>query len=141
MEIVPHEIDFHTRFERMLTPRSLFEAQGAAHGDIDLRLVQSIEDLLVPLIGRWEASTKWFHQVDFYGDGVRALTFSRSSFPYGHVRQLQSLLRGEHAPFCILCIATDRLTEGEAETDHGYLGIFKDTLLATKNIASKIGLP
>ncbi len=79
MEIAAHDTDFHIRFEGMLTPRIVFEAQGAAHGDIDLRLVQSIEDLLVPSLGRWEASSEWFHQLDFYGDGIRSLTFSRGA--------------------------------------------------------------
>jgi len=141
MEIAAHDTDFHVRFEKMLTPRSVFEAQGAAHGDIDLRLVQSIEDLLVPSLGRWETSSEWFHQLDFYGNGVRSLTFSRSAFPCDHVRQLQNLLRGEHAPFCILCIATDKSTGAESEktADDDYLAIFKDKLLVTKNIAARIG--
>ena len=104
MEIAAHDTDFHTRLERMLTPRRVFEAQGAAHADIDLRLVQLIEDLLVPALGRWEGSAVWFHQLDFYGDGVRSLTFSRDAFPVDHVKALQNLLRDEHAPFCIICI-------------------------------------
>jgi hypothetical protein len=141
MEIAAHETDFHIRFEGMLTPRRVFEAQGAAHGDIDLRLVQSIEDLLVPSLGRWEASSDWFHQLDLYGDGVRSLTFSRSAFPYDHVRQLQNLLCGEHAAFCILCIATDKLAGAGADKgdDDDYLALFRDRILVTKNIAARIG--
>ncbi len=139
MEIAAYDTDFHTRFERMLAPRSMFEAQGAAHGDIDLRLVQSIEDLLVPSLGRWETSSEWFHQLDFYGDGVRSLTFSRSTFPYGRVEQLQNLLHGEHAAFCILCIATDRLAGAGEQADDDYLAIFSDRMLVTKNIAARLG--
>jgi hypothetical protein len=138
MEIAAHDTDFHQRLERRLTPRDVFDAQGAAHGDIDLRLAQAIEDVLVPRLARWEASEKWFHQLDFYGDGVRSLTFSRSVFPYDQISQLQRLLRGEHADFCILCIATDRLAGGESATDDDYLAIFKDALMATPNLASQM---
>ncbi|RTL41714.1 MAG: hypothetical protein EKK53_13135 [Burkholderiales bacterium] len=138
MDITAHDTDFHHRLARMLTPRRVFDAQGVAHGDIDLRLVQSIEDVLVPRLGHWEASDTWFHQLDFYGDGVRSLTFSRSVFPYDQVSQLQRLLRGEHADFCILCIATDRLAGGESATDDDYLAIFKDTLMATPKLATQM---
>ena len=143
MEIARHDTDFLLRLEKMQTPRATFEAHGEAHGDSDRRLVQSIEDLLVPILGRWEDSDDWFHQLDYYGDGVRSLTFSRRAFPFDHVNSLQQLLHGEHAPFCILCIATDSLTgasvpsEGEREDD--YLAIFADRLLATKAIAARIG--
>ena len=142
MEVASHETDFFLRLEKMQTPRAVFEAQGEAHGEIDLRLVQSIEDLLVPSLGRWEQSSTWFHQLDFYGDGVRSLTFSRNAFPFEQVRSLQQLLHGEHAKFCILCIATDKMTElaqpAGSERDDDYLAIFATQLLATKAIAAQL---
>jgi hypothetical protein len=129
--------------EKLQTPRTTFEAQGETHGDIDLRLVNSIEDLLVPILGRWENSDVWFHQLDFYGDGVRSLTFRRAAFPYAQVKSLQQLLHGEHAPFCILCIATDTLAEaieqGGPESEDDYLAIFSSNMLATKTIAAQVG--
>jgi len=144
MEIALHDTDFFLRLEKMKTPRTVFEAQGdAAHGEVDLRLVQHIEDLLVPHPGRWEESDNWFHQLDFYGDGVRSLTFSRATFPFEHVKSMQQLLHGEHTQFCILCIASGALgasadqTESSLEDD--YLAIFANELLATKAIAARLG--
>ena len=46
IEIASHETDFFMRFERLQAPRVVFEDQGEAHGDIDLRLVELIEELL-----------------------------------------------------------------------------------------------
>lgn len=109
MEVANHDTDFFMRLEKLQAPRSVFEAQGGAHGDIDLRLVQLIEDLLVPVLGPWEQSDHWFHQMDYYGDGVRSLTFRRSAFPFALIQSLQSLLCGEHERFCILCTASDQL--------------------------------
>jgi hypothetical protein len=140
MEIAAHDTDFFLRLEKLQTPRSVFESQGEMHGEIDLRLVQMIEGILVPILGRWEQSTHWFHQIDFYGDGVRSLTFSRSAFPYEQVNSLQQLLRGEHEPFCILCIATDKLggtaNRAGVEHDDDYLAIFSGRMLATKTLAA-----
>lgn len=144
MEIASNDHHFFLRFEQLLTPRSAFEAQGDAHGEIDLRLVQAIEELLAPSLGNWEGSGSWFHQLDFYGDGVRSLTFSRAVFPYDQVRRLQALLQGEYAPFCILCIATDKLSRSNDETaseaDDDYLAIFAERLLATKALAMRCRL-
>lgn len=142
MEIAIHDTEFFMRLDRLLTPRCIFDAQGTAHGEIDLRLAQSIERLLVPILGRWEQSDQWFHQLDFYGDGVRSLTFSRGAFPFNQVRPLQQLLSGEHEPFCILCIATDKLggkaLSGKGEHGDDYVAIFANQMLATKALAATL---
>lgn len=140
--VVPGEHDFWMRFEHIQTPRSTFEAQGDSHGDIDLRLVERIENLLVPQLGPWENSDRWFHQMDFYGDGVRSLTFSHTTFPRGQIRELQALLVGEHTPFAILCTVTDAWNNApEAPpTDDGYLAIFADQLLVTRPLAASLML-
>jgi len=139
MEVVPGEHDFFRRFERLTSDRSVFESQGATHGEIDLRLAQKIEEVLVPVLGKWEQSSTWFHQLDYYGDGVRSLTFRRSLFPRDRVAHLQALLVGEHEAFTILCIATESLvsTEGEPPTtqDDDYLAIFSRKMLMTKALA------
>jgi hypothetical protein len=138
MEIAKHETDFFMRLETLQTPRSFFEAQSGAHGDIDLRLVQRIEDLLVPALGPWEQSDQWFHQIDYYGDGVRSLTFRRSVFPFAFIPALQGLLCGEHERFCILCIASDKLCgaspAGGSAREDDYLAIFSNRMLATKEL-------
>lgn len=142
MEIAAHDTDFFMRLEKLQAPRVFFEAQGSSHGDIDLRLVQRIDDLLVPLLGPWEQSNQWFHQMDYYGDGVRSLTFRRSAFPFAVVEALQGLLQGEHERFCILCAVSDKLgvtppTE-EAESEDDYLAIFSKEMLATKGLARSL---
>ena len=142
MEVALHDTDFFLRLERMQTPRAVFEAQGTTHGEVDFRLVQSIDELLIPHLGRWEESDTWFHQLDYYGDGVRSLTFSRAAFPFEHVKSLQRLLQGEHSSFCILCIATSSLgapiDQIGSSPEDDYLAIFANGLLATKAIAARL---
>ncbi len=140
-EIVSGEHDFFRRLERLGTPRDLFEAQGTRHSEIDLRLVEKIEGLLVPLLGPWEQSDKWFHQMDFYGDGVRALVFRRDLFPKSQVAALQALLTGEQKGFAILCTVVDQpLSSGAASASQpdDYLAIFASKLLVTKSLAGEL---
>ena len=143
-EVVAGEHDFFRRFEHLTADRSIFEAQGASHGDIDLRLIEKIENLLVPLLGRWEQSSKWFHQMDYYGDGVRSLTIQRDSFPRDQLASLQALLVGEHEPFTILCIVTESLLPpnpeppGTPETQ--YLALFSRKVLITKELANVLSI-
>lgn len=138
-EIVLDGHDFFDRFERLTSDRSVFDSQGPAHGEIDLRLVQKIEAVLVPLLGKWEQSSTWFHQLDHYGDGVRSLVFRRPAFPAECLTQLQALLVDEHEPFAILCIATESLgatkEESPTEREDDYLAIFSGKILVTKALA------
>ena len=143
-EVVAGEHDFFRRFERLTADRSIFEAQGASHGEIDLRLTERIENLLVPLLGRWEQSSKWFHQMDYYGDGVRSLTFQRASFPRDQLTSLQALLVGEHQPFAILCIVTESLLPATPEPPEApeaqYLALFSRKVLVTKGLANVLSI-
>jgi len=143
-EVVSGEHDFFRRFERLTADRSIFEAQGDAHGEIDLRLAQKIEALLVPILGRWEQSSIWFHQLDYYGDGVRSLTFQRDSFPRTHVAELQALLAGEHEPFAILCIVVESLLpptpEPPGAAGSQYLAVFSRKALVTKGLANALSV-
>ncbi len=66
--VVPGMDSFLRDFEHMKTNRSVFDAQGEEHGDIDMRLASRIEEHLRPLLGKREGSTTWFHQMDYYGD-------------------------------------------------------------------------
>ncbi len=140
--IASDEDDFLRRFDRMVTPRRVFDAQGDTHSEIDMRLVERIEGLLVPLLGQWEQSDRWFHQIDVYGNGVRSLVFRRDIFPTEQVGALQALLTGEHEPFTVLCSVTDQMSSDDQlqteSTPDDYLGIFARSLLVTKPLANKL---
>jgi len=138
------EDDFFARFERMSPPRSVFAGQMDQHAEADLRLVGRIEELLVPLLGQWERSTAWFHQLDFHGDGVRSLTFRRDIFPRGEVQALQALLADEHAQFTILCSCSESLLPPKDPAakppTREWLGIFSKQLLVTRGLANELSL-
>jgi len=133
---------FFREFERMKADRSVFDAQGDAHGDIDMRLTSRIEAHLRPLLGKWEGSTTWFHQMDYYGDGVRALTFRRDIFPRQTVPSLQAMLEGEHSDFAILCIVTDDLMDDSPRTTAAcdFLALFNARMLVTKGLANQLSM-
>jgi hypothetical protein len=125
---------FRNAFESFCAPRSVFDAQGSRHAEIDLRLVESIESFLIPSLGQWEQSDCWWHQLDCYGDGVRSLSFSADSFYPAYVPVFQRLLVGEHASFCILCQIHRSLT-GVDDTKIGSLAIRSDRLLISYSLA------
>jgi len=140
-EVVPTEDDFFRRYERLLPNRSVFKKQGESHAEIDLRLVQKIEDLLVPKLGAWEQTDRWFHQMDFYGNGVRSLVFRRDLFPRSDIPALRSLLIGEHAEFTILCRATESLlgrSNEQSGNEDDYLAIWHSGFLATRRLADTL---
>lgn len=109
---------------------------GDSHGDIDMRLVDRVIEVLDPLLGpeRESAEDSWFHNMDYYGNGVRHLELKPSKFPMSVIPDLQSLLVGEHEPFTILCWAP--LSEkAPAEHEQG-LAIFSDKVLLTAKLAA-----
>ena len=140
--VVPGEHDFWLGFERLKTDRSVFESQGKTHSEIDLRLVDRIESLLMPALGPWEQTSRWFHQMDYYGDGVRALMFRRDVLPRNLLPKLQQLLIGEHESFTILCTVTDQfespLLEAKGAREDDYLALFSDKMLVTKGLADDL---
>lgn len=142
MEVVAGEEEFYRRLERLATPRAVFEAQGAEHSQIDMRLVDKIESLLVPLLGRWEQTDRWFHQMDYYGDGVRSLMFRRDVFPRNQLHKLQALLVGEHQPFTILCMVIEQLMQSPGSKPKGrpddFVALFAGKMLVTKALANEL---
>lgn len=113
-----------------------FADQGDAHGEIDGRLQDAIEGLLTPLVGPWEQSDVWFHNQDFYGDGVRCLTFRAGDFPWQSVALLQKLLVDECSRFCIVVHISDSL--GPNGTWVGTMGILQDEVVATPYMAEML---
>jgi hypothetical protein len=138
-EVVSNEREFFRRYERRLPPRSIFDKQGEAHAELDLELTRKLEDLLRPKLGAWEQSDRWFHQMDFYGDGVRSLIFRRNLFPSAEIPAMRALLVGVHADFTILCCATDELLASEEQRrtiEDDYLAIWQHGLLVTRQLAN-----
>jgi len=141
-EVVSDESSFFRRYERRLPERSQFESRITDHAEADLRLVQAIESVLVPVLGHWEQTDRWFHQMDYYGDGVRSLVFRRDVFPREQVPQLQALLVGEHKDFTILCCIVDQLLKreptGTSTQPDDYLAIWRDGFLVTNRLAASL---
>jgi hypothetical protein len=112
---------------------------GDSHGDVDLRLVLLIKDVLEPLLGAEGCEDEpWFHLMDYYGNGVRHLEFKPGAFPMSVIPALQALLVGEHQPFSILCWAP-LSGDPPPEQEQG-LVIFSDKLLITAKLAGTSAL-
>jgi hypothetical protein len=106
-----------------------FESQGEDHGQIDGELQDAIEGILVPFVGPWERSDVWFHNQDFYGDGIRGLTFRAGDFPWTAVTALQKLLVAESSQFCISIAFAESLNAGGQWV--GAMGILHNKVVAT----------
>ena len=109
---------------------------GDSHGDIDMRLVDKVGTVLQPILGPEGCSQNelWFHNMDYYGNGVRHLEFRPGKFPMSAIPSLQALLVGEHEPFSILCWAP---LDGNAPQEHEQgLVIFSDKILLTARLAA-----
>jgi len=133
VRVVESEDEFWAAVAQLTGPSDVFEDQGDAHGAIDGSLQDAIEAILVPLVGPWERSETWFHNQDFYGDGVRALTFRIGEFPWKAIGPLQKLLDGEAAQFCITVQLCDTLVGAGARTLGGF-AILRNDLIATPSV-------
>lgn len=135
VQAVSSEDEFWSAVRR---PADVFEEQGNEHGRIDGELQDAIEAVLVPLAGRWEESERWFHNQDFYGDGVRAISFRIGEFPWQSIQTLQGLLAGEAAEFAITIRLCDALYGEDAQTIGG-LAILREKVIATSSILELLG--
>lgn len=135
VQVVGSEDEFRSAIRR---PTEVFDEQGDEHGRIDGTLQDAIDEVLVPVAGPWEGSERWFHNQDFYGDGVRALIFRIGEFPWRSIESLQALLAGETAEFAITIQLCDALY-GEGERTIGGLAILRDRLIATNSILELLG--
>ena len=134
IEVVPTDKAFWKKLPSFRTPDSVFEAQGDEHGEIDLRLVESIEAYLEPILGPWEESEIWWHQMDFYGDGIRSLMVQTAAFQPRFVPALHALLKGEHAKFCIVCQLHESLAQ-DGGSKLGSIAICADRLMVNRAVA------
>ncbi|CAN7440764.1 hypothetical protein [Polaromonas sp. LjRoot131] len=129
VQVVSAEDEYWTAVQRLKGTFEFFEEQGDAHGHIDGDLQDAIEAVLVPLAGSWERSDVWFHNQDFYGNGVRSLTFRAVDFPWLSVVSLQKLLVGDAARFCISVVLFDTLEVGSKWVSS--VAILQDQLVVT----------
>ena len=123
------EDEFWKRLENFTPARSVFEAQDDQHGDIDFRLVEKIDAYLFPRIGEWERSDRWFHNIDFYGDGIRLLEFTVDCFSPDYIHDFRSMLTGEHSEFTILCKVSMNFDDPESRI--GSIAIRQDRILVS----------
>lgn len=62
--------------KRVMALSSQFESQADdIHADLDIELTTQIDDYYCQILGEWENNdvAEWWHQMDFYGNGVRQL--------------------------------------------------------------------
>jgi hypothetical protein len=132
------EAEFWEAFSSFCPPGGFFDVHDDAQGDIDLRLVEAIDALLVPRLGRWQESDKWQRQPDVYRAGIHSLVFSAASFDSEFVPSLQQLLVGEHEIFCILCQVLPSLG-GSSESRIGSVAIRSSRLLVSYPLVKYLG--
>ncbi|MES2973238.1 MAG: hypothetical protein V4757_06495 [Pseudomonadota bacterium] len=126
------EDEYWAEVQQLKGTSEFFDEQGDAHGHIDGDLQDAIEAVLVPIVGPWEGSDVWFHNQDFYGNGIRSLSFRAGDFPWSAVIPLQKLLVGEAALFCISVLISDSLEiEGRWV---GAMAILKEKIVATSYV-------
>ena len=101
-----------------------------------MRLVEKIDSHLTPILGDWESSEIWWHNLAIDGRGIRSLLFKESAFDPGFLDGLQRLLIGEHEPFCILRQVFESLG-GDDDRRIGSVIILSDELVLSKPIAKK----
>lgn len=136
VRVVASEITYWSEVKLLKGSSEFFEDQGDVHGEIDGELQEALEAILMPFTGPWEQSDIWFHNQDFYGDGVRSLTFRAGSFPWQTVGDLQKLLIGESAKFCISVQFADSLDVGGRWV--GSLGILEHDIVATPYVVEML---
>ncbi len=133
------ERDFRRMLDRDNPNQAVIEAQGDDHEDIDMRLVEKIDAYLAPILGDWESSEVWWHNLAVHGHGIRSLLFSESAFDPGFIDTLQGFLTGEHEPFCILCQVFESLGDDD-ENRVGSIAIFHDHITLSRPLARKLSL-
>ena len=119
--------------------RAAIDAQGDAHEDIDMRLVEKIDSYLAPILGDWESSENWWHNLTVDGHGIRSLLFAESAFDPQFIDQFQRFLDGEHEPFCILCQIFENLRD-DGDSRIGSIIVLNDEVVISKPVAKKLAL-
>jgi hypothetical protein len=73
------------------------------HGRLDMELTSKIDQLYRDSLGPWESGdAEWWHNMDYYGDGVRALRFVLRRLPADSMATVRGFLSGAHSGFSML---------------------------------------
>lgn len=133
--------EFEAAFARRCdAARARFASQDKKlHGELDMELTTKIDDLYSAALGPWERpDAGWWHNMDFYGDGVRALRFLLKRFPSQSIAQVTPYLSGRHDGFSMLVWFWDREIEEGAPV--GGLWLSARELMVTRSHVSPLGL-
>ena len=134
--------DFQSQLrDRSISAKLKFDQLGAErHAALDMVLTSKIEDLYTPILGPWEPDdAPWFHNMDFYGDGVRGLGFTWDRFPLSTLATLQEYLTGDHEGFSVLIWFNRDSARSDSEP-FGALWMTSKEMLVTKEIVEKLTL-
>ena len=126
--------------KRCEVARARFASQDQKlHAELDLELTTKIDDLYCEKLGPWEGpDADWWHNMDFYGDGVRALRFVLAKFPSDSVPTVAQLLSGRHDGFSMLVWFWEQeIEEGEPV---GALWLSTREILVTRSLVEPLRL-
>ncbi|HTU68351.1 MAG TPA: hypothetical protein VMF52_20580 [Steroidobacteraceae bacterium] len=133
--------EFERAFEqRCDAARARFESQDEKHhAELDMELTTKIDDLYRAVLGPWEGpEADWWHNMDFYGDGVRALRFVLKRFPPDSIAKIAPLLTGKHDGFSMLVWFWEKqIEEGKPV---GGLWLSARELIVTRSLVEPLGL-
>jgi hypothetical protein len=133
--------EFQAAFrKRCEVARARFASQDKKlHAKLDMELTTKIDDLYRDKLGPWEGpDAAWWHNMDFYGDGVRALRFVLSKFPSDSISAVAQHLSGRHDGFSMLVWFWEReIEEGEPV---GGLWLCAREVLVTRSLVGPLRL-
>jgi hypothetical protein len=131
--------DFDCQFgQHCDSARRYFDAQNEAlHGDLDMELTSKLEEFFSTKIGPWEAeAADWWHNMDYYGDGVRGLSFVWDRFPVQSLPFMHENLGGRFQRFSVhISFYDGPLMESPLL---GRLWMDSENLLITRSIAERL---
>ncbi len=132
---------FYAAFERRCdAARARFSSQDEhLHAQLDMELTTKIDRLYRASLGPWEGpDSDWWHNMDFHGDGVRALRFILRKFPAGSITTVAEYLGGKHEGFSMLAWFWEH--EIEEGVPVGGLWLNARELLVTRSVVQPLRL-
>jgi hypothetical protein len=134
--------EFAAAFEqRRGVARKRFASQEKQlHGRLDMELTAKIDQLYRDSLGPWESrDADWWHNMDYYGDGVRALRFVLRRFPVDSMAIVRDFLSGAHSGFSMLIWFWEKRIE-DGSPPIGGLWIDSRETLATASLIGPLRL-
>ena len=131
--------EFWSRLDSECIDRSHFDTQGDDHERVDLELVDKINTLIEPVLGEANENSRWWHNLECHGDGIRPLSMDFEVLNPQWLAQFQFMLVGPYEPFCILLQVHEQLY-GEDDSKIGCVAIFNQKTMVTRGIANKLAI-